>query len=204
MKKNVLAFVCALGAMIFTTELSAQEKPVSVRFKAGAGLLNYRLGGDMKGFKSKMGIGGTAGATVKYEVSSNFALQSGLDIYYNTSKLEAKNGGSSAKIKTLGLEIPLYAILQEEVGAGKAFIGAGAYLGYGIGAKADGVNLYEKNSGSLAMNRFDYGLGGIIGYDFDTNWQINAAYRFGLTDLHKAREGSMKNNGVTIGIAYKF
>lgn len=204
MKKNVSAIICALGAMIFTTELSAQEKPVSIGFKGGVGLFNYRLGGDMKGFKSKMGIGGTLGATIKYEVSSNFALQSGLDVYYNTSKLEAKKGGSSAKIKNLGLEIPLYAILQEEVGTGKAFIGAGAYLGYGIGAKADGISLYEKNAGSLAMNRFDYGIGGIVGYDFDKIWQINAAYRFGLTDLHKARGGSMKNNGATIGIAYKF
>lgn len=204
MKKNVLTFVFALGALIFATGLSAQEKAVSVGFKAGAGLSNYRLGGDMKGFKSKMGIGGTVGTILNYEVSPNFALQSGLDIYYNTSKLEPKKGGSSAKIKSFGVEIPLYAILQGKMGTGKAFIGAGAYLGYGISTKADGVNLYKKNAGDLAMNRFDYGLAGIIGYDFNKNWQVNAAYRFGLADLHKVSRGSMKNHGARIGVAYKF
>lgn len=204
MKKNVVTVLLAAGAFIFSTGLSAQEKPVSIGFKAVTGLSNYRLGGDMKGSKGKLGIGGSVGAIVKYDLSPNFALQSGIDVYYHTSKLEVKTGGSSAKIKSFGAEIPLYGILQGEVGAGKAFIGVGAYLGYGIGAKADGVNLYKKNAGGLDMHRLDYGLGGIIGYDFDKNWQINAGYRFGLVDLQKASGGSMKSQGASIGLAYKF
>ena len=54
------------------------------------------------------------------------------------------------------------------------------------------------------MNRFDYGVGGIIGYDFNKNWQINASYQFGLADLHKAGGGSMKSHGAAIGVVYKF
>lgn len=206
MKKNVLTFVFAVGALIFSTGLSAQDKPVSFGFKAGTNLSNYRLGGDMKGFKSKMSIGGSVGGFVKYDVSPNFALQSGIDVYYNTSKLESKTDKASDKFKSFGVEIPLYGIVQGELGSGKAFIGAGPYVGYGISAKSDGVNLFKKNGGTRrpAMNRFDYGVGGIIGYDFDKNWQINASYKFGLADLHKAKGGSMKNHGASIGIAYRF
>ena len=51
MKKYVVAFVFVMAAAMFSTQLSAQDNPVSVGFKAGTSLSNYRLGGDMKGFK---------------------------------------------------------------------------------------------------------------------------------------------------------
>lgn len=205
MKKNMLTFVFAVGTLIFSTQLSAQENPLSVGFKAGTGLSNYRLGGDMKSLKSKMSFGGSAGVFIKYDLSPNFAVQSGIDVCYNTSKLESLTDKSSDKLKSFGVEIPLYGIVQGELGSGKAFIGAGPYTGYGISTKLDGVNLYKKNNGTgTTMNRFDYGVGGIVGYDFDKNWQINASYKFGLADLHKGKGGSMKNQGASIGIAYKF
>src|SRR5690606_764293 len=205
MKKNMLTFVFAVGTLVFSTQLSAQENPLSVGFKASAGLSNYRLGGDMKSFKSKMNIGGSAGVFVKYDLSPNFAVQTGIDGYYSTSKLESTTYRSSDKLKSFGLEIPLYGIVQGVLGSGNAFIGVGPYAGYGISTKSDGVNLYKKNNGTgTTMNRFDYGVGGIVGYDFDKNWQINASYKFGLADLHKGKGGSMKNQGASIGIAYKF
>jgi len=205
MKKNLLTFAFALSTFILSNQLLAQDNPLSAGFKAGASLSNYRLGGAMKSSKSKMNIGGNLGGFIKYDLSPNFALQSGIDVYYNTSKLESKTAGGSTKFKSLGLEIPLYGILQGEIGTGKAFIGAGAYAGYGISAKLDGVNLFKKNNTlGTTMNRFDYGLTGIIGYDFNKNWQINASYKYGLADLHKGNGGSMKNQSASIGIAYKF
>lgn len=206
MKRNVVTFVIAVGALIFSAKLSAQDKPVSVGFKVGTSLSNYRLGGDMKGFKSKMGIGGSVGGFLKFDLSPNFALQSGVDVYYKSSKLEPKADKPSDKFKSIGVEIPLYGIIQGDLGRGKAFVGAGPYVGYGISAKSDGVHLFKKNSetGEPAMSRFDYGVGGIIGYDFDKSWQINAGYQFGLTDLHKANAGSMKSQGASIGIVHKF
>lgn len=206
MKKNVLTFIFAVGALIFSSQLSAQDNPVSVGFKAGTSLSNYRLKSNMKGFDSKMNIGGSVGGFIKYDVSQNFALQSGIDVYYRTSKLEPATDGTSNKIKSFGVEVPVYGILQGELGSGKAFIGAGPYVGYGISTKTNGVNLFKNNSevGKSNMSRFNYGVGAIIGYDFDKNWQINASYQFGLADLHKGKGGSMKSHGASIGLAYKF
>lgn len=201
----MLTFILAVGTLIFSTQLSAQDKPLSVGFKVGAGLSNYRLGGDMKSFKSKMNIGGSASVFVKYDLSPNFAVQTGIDGYYSTSKLESTTYRSSDKLKSFGMEIPLYGIVQGALGSGNAFIGVGPYVGYNISAKLDGINLFKKNNGTgTAMNRFDYGLGGIVGYDFDKNWQINASYKFGLADLHKGVGGSMKSQGASICISYKF
>ncbi|HWV72735.1 MAG TPA: porin family protein [Pseudosphingobacterium sp.] len=206
MKKNTLAFLLAVGTLFFSTQLWAQDSPLSFGVKAGTNLSNYRLGGDMKGFKSKRKIGGSFGGFVKYDLSTNFALQSGIDVYYEISNLESKLDKSSTKFKSFGVEIPLYGMVQGELGSGKAFIGVGPYIGYGILAKAGGVNLFKKNSemGAPALNRFDYGVGGIMGYQFDKNWQINVSYQFGLADLHKAKGGSMKSQSAAIGIAYKF
>ncbi|MEH6304295.1 porin family protein [Olivibacter sp. CPCC 100613] len=207
MKKNVVTLVAfVMGAFILSTRLLAQDKPLSFGIKAGPNLSNHRLGGNMKGFKSKMNIGGSVGGFVKYDLGANFALQSGIDVHYKISNLEAKTDQSSAKFKSFGVEIPLYGILQGALGSGKAFIGAGPYVGYGITAKYNGTNLFKKNAetGGAALNRFDYGVGGIIGYDFDKNFQINASYQFGLADLHKAQGGSMKSQGAAIGFVYKF
>src|SRR5690606_36048861 len=112
MKKNMLTFVFAVGTLVFSTQLSAQENPLSVGFKASTGLSNYHLGGDMKSLKSKMSFGGSAGGFIKYDLSSNFAVQSGIDVYYNTSKLESLTDKSSDKLKSFGVEIPLYGIVQ--------------------------------------------------------------------------------------------
>lgn len=206
MKKNVLTFAFAVGALIFSAQLSAQDTPVSVGFKAGTSLSNYRLKGNMKGFNSNMSIGGSVGGFVRYDLRQNFALQSGIDVYYRTSKLESTTDRTSNKIKSFGVEVPIYGIVQGELGSGKIFIGAGPYVGYGISTKSNGVNLFKDNSNAIksTMNRFDYGVGGIVGYDIVKNWQINASYQFGLADLHKGKDGTMKSHGASIGLAYKF
>ena len=47
MKKNVVILAVAVFTVIFSTQLSAQDQPVSVGIKAGTNLSNYRLGGGM-------------------------------------------------------------------------------------------------------------------------------------------------------------
>lgn len=206
MKKNVVSFAFAVTALLFTTQVSAQDEPVSFGIKAGTSLSNYRLGGDLSGSKSKMSLGGSFGGFVKVDLSTNFALQAGIDAYYKSSKLESATDNSADKFKSYGVEVPLFAIVQGGVGSGNLFIGAGPYVGYGLSAKSDGVDLYKDTAeqGTPAMKRFDYGVGGIVGYDFDRNWQINGSYQFGLADLNEAKGSSMKSHGASIGIAYKF
>jgi hypothetical protein len=206
MKKNVIALVCATVVLMFSSQLSAQDTPISVGVKVGSSLSNYRLGGNMKSFNSKMNIGGLLGGFVKYDLSRNFTLQSGIDFYYKTSDMEYKSDESSDKYKYWGAEIPVYGIFQVKLGSGKGFVGAGPYLGYGISAKSDGVNLFKKNNETqeATLKRLDCGIEGIIGYDFDKDWQINASYQFGLTDQHKAKGGFMKSQSLAIGLIYKF
>ena len=160
----------------------------------------------MKNFKSRMDIGGSLGGFMKYDVSANFALQAGVDVLYSTSKLESKSNKSSSKYKSLIIELPLYGILQKEIGIGRAFLGAGPYIGYAISTKASGIDQFKKNTatGKATMNRFEYGLGGIFGYAFNDHWQINANYRFGLADLRKDDGSSMKTHGASVGVAYSF
>lgn len=108
-----------------------------------------------------MDIGGSFGGFVKYEITENFAFQSGIDVYYRVSELESKTDKSSGKPKSFGIKVPLYGILQGDLGSGKAFIGAGPYVGYGINAKPDEIYLFKKNSETVqvSMNRLDFGAG---------------------------------------------
>jgi hypothetical protein len=206
MTKNVVAFVVAVGTLFFSTQLSAQDSPISVGFQAGTNLSSYRLDGAMTSSKSKMGIGGSVGGFFKYDLSQNFALRSGIDVHYRNFETEALTNYPAGKFKSFGIEVPLYGVVQGAIGSGKVFIGAGPYVGYGLGAKSNGVNLFKssRETGTAAMNRFDYGAGGIIGYDFARNWQINASYRYGMADLLKSKEADMNSQSASIGIAYMF
>jgi len=206
MKKNMLTLAFALSTLLFSTQLSAQESKLSLGFRANSSLSNYSLSGQAKSLKSKMGIGGSAGGFIKYDLTPNFAVQSGIDVYFHSSKLESTGSTSSRKLNSFGVEIPLYGIIQGELGSGKAFIGAGPYAGYGISAKLGGVSLFKENGtpDMPALNRFDYGVGGIIGYEFDQHWQLKANYQFGLADLDKAKGAGMKSRVASVGIAYKF
>jgi len=206
MKKNVVSFVFAVIALLFTAQVSAQDGPVSFGFKAGTNLSNYRLGGNLSGSKSKLSVGGSFGGFAKVDLSTNFALQAGIDAYYKSSKLKSTTDNSADKFKTYGVEVPLFAIVQGGAGSGNLFIGAGPYVGYGLSAKSGGVNLYKDAAepGMPAMKRFDYGFGGIVGYDINKHWQINGSYQLGLADLDKARGSSMKSQGASIGVAYSF
>ncbi len=201
MKKQAFAFIFAIGAFVSSTKLSAQESPLTFGIKVETDFSNYKMDNGLKGAKSTKGIGGVAGGVIRYHLNSNFALQSGLDVYYRKSKLVEGSG----KFKSFGVEIPVYGIYQLEMGSGKAFVGVGPYIGYGIHAKQSEINMYKKSNetGKAAMNRFDFGARSIMGYEFSKKWQIHANYQLGLRNLHNGG-GSMKKRGISLGATYKF
>jgi hypothetical protein len=106
----------------------------------------------------------------------------------------------------------VYAVAQANIGNGKGFIGAGPYVGFGIDAryKADGiddVNLFkEYDSQKSEMQRWDFGAGAMLGYEFSNRLQINAAYKIGFVNALNANKdnASMLNQTVSLGLGYRF
>ena len=167
---------------------------------------------DMDGMKSKMGFGATLGGFTKIEFCKGFALQPELLLQFKTSKLEVEVSGDETDFQYFGLEIPVYAVGQTDIGSGKGFIGVGPYLGLGFDAryKSDGmddVELYkEYGSQKSAMQRFDFGAAAMIGYEFSNRLQIVASYKIGFIDALNAGKdnATMQNQAISLGVGYRF
>jgi len=94
---------------------------------------------------------------------------------------------------------------------GNFFIGAGPYLGLGIDARykasgASDVELYkEYNNQKSEMQRWDFGAGAILGYEFGNGLQIKAGYKIGFINaLNDNDKQSMLNSMFSVGLGYRF
>jgi hypothetical protein len=98
------------------------------------------------------------------------------------------------------------------LGKGKGFLGIGPYLEFGIDAryKADGtddLNLYKEYNGSKsAMQRWDFGAGAMLGYEFSCRLQISATYKIGFIDALNAGKdnATLLPQAVSLGLGYRF
>jgi hypothetical protein len=190
----------------------ARGQEIRGGMKADANLSNFILT-DMDGMKSKVGFGATIGGYTKFEFGDYFALQPEILLHFKTSKMEEKSSGAETDFQYFGMEIPVYAVGQMSLGNGKGFVGAGPYVGLGFDARykgvggADDLKLYKEYGGEKsAMQRWDFGAGAMLGYEFSNRLQIIATYKIGFVDALNAGKdnASMLNQTVSLGLGFRF
>lgn len=203
MKKMFL--VCL--SVFMTTGLVTMnaQTPVSYGVKAEANMSNFFLS-DLDAQKSTMKIGPNLGGFVKFDVTENFAIQPELMFSYRQSKMET--GNVEDDFNQWGMQIPVYLLGQSYGQNGRFYAGVGPYVGLGFDARykdAD-VNLYEEVAGKTPMNRWDFGVGALVGYEFNNRVQINAGYQIGFVNQLDALkdDASMRTQTVSLGIGYRF
>jgi hypothetical protein len=212
MNKIVVSVALVLGLGISQARAQeAQSNGVLGGIKVDANMSNFILD-DMDGMKSKVGFGASVGGSVKIALGEYLALQPELLLHFKNSVTEVRLTGKETDFQYFGVEIPLYAVGQMNLGNGKGFIGFGPYWGLGIDARyktsgTDDVNVYKEYGGQKSeMQRWDLGAGGILGYEFGCRLQITASYKMGLINTLNANKdnASMFNQTITVGIAYRF
>jgi len=208
MKKIILSV--ALVLVLGITSINAQD--VSKGIKVEANTSNFILS-DMDNMESNLGFGATIGGFGVIDFTENFALRSELLLNYKNSVMKDKNTKAEIDYQYFGIEIPVYAVGQIALENGKAFVGVGPYIGFGIDARykangADDIKLYEEigHTGKTNMQRWDVGAGLLLGYEFSNKIQINASYKIGFVDALDAGKdnATMLNQTVSLGLAYSF
>ena len=165
---------------------------------------------DAPDLRSNMKIGFSFGGFMKVDLSENFVLQYELLCNYKVSELENKITSAKYDYIRWGLELPIYAIGQLQLGSGKGFAGIGPYVGVGLSAvsEPDNVNLYKKNkiTDESILNRWDVGLGAMLGYEFKNRITAHIGYQLGFPNMLSAQKDdfSMTSLTASIGIAYRF
>lgn len=221
MKKQILlpAF------LILATVAMAQSKP---SFGIRGGLTSSSIKGDaanslndlleytdgMITTKSRTGFYGGVNASIP--LSASVSLEPGL---YYTQKGYEMNGalaikgmdflGANARASLASHYIDLPLLIKGQVGGFQVFGGPQvSYL-----AKADlkttagvlGFNLLNKTMDATdQLNRWDAGLTGGIGYQFNNGVNITAAYDHGLTKTDANRNMDAYNRSFKVGLGFKF
>lgn len=197
--------------MLFAVGAQAQ---IGYGIKAGVNFPSYSYGStnDLSDTKSTTNfhVTGYVDAPVTY----NFYVQPGVSLQGKGAKLIESSalGGSEVTQNTMWLEVPVNFVGKFDAGAGKFFIGAGPYVGFGLSGK----NKYSINEGSNTTERefkfgkdetmkgTDFGVNFLAGYQLYNGLIINAGYGLGLTniagDLHHS--DNVKNRLWSIGIGF--
>jgi hypothetical protein len=207
MKKVMLSLALVIG--LGTTQINAQE--IRGGIKAEANMSNFMLT-DLDGMKSNLGFGGSVGGYTKIGFGEHFALQPELLLHYKNSEMETKATGAKTDFQYFGVEIPVYAVGQMSLGNGKGFVGIGPYIGFGIDARyktdgADDIKLYKEYDGNKsALQRWDFGAGAMLGYEFNNRLQVTATYKIGFIDALNANKdnATMLPQTISLGLGYRF
>lgn len=203
MKKTILAclsFLMAAGLLNVNAQTS-----VSYGVKGEMNMSNFLLK-DLDVQKSTMKVGPNLGGFMKVDLHPNFAIQPEMMFFYRNSKMET--GPAEDTFKQWGMQIPVYALGQTSTDNGRFYGGVGPFVSLGFDARykdAD-VNLYDEVAGKTPMNRWDVGLGAILGYELDNGIQLNAGYQFGfLNQLDALKDvAKMRTQAVCVGVGYRF
>ncbi len=206
--KKVVFYLLIIVMGLGVSQLKAQTG-LSYGVKAEANMSNYLLS-DLDDMKSTMKVGASLGGFMNINLSENFAVQPELLFHYKASEYENKPTGIKNDYEYWGMEIPVYAVGQMNLGTGKGYVGFGPYAGLGFSYKnttAD-LDLYKKyeNDDKATMSRWDFGLACMLGYEFNNKIQINASYKMGLIDNLDAGkdDATMRTQTVSLGVGYRF
>ena len=199
-KKVILSVIVVLG--LWATQIHAQSTSFGV--KADVNMSNFVIS-DMSVLKSSMKVGGGIGGFLRTDLSPYFAIQPEVKLSYQSSRMELASEESDYTYS--GLEIPVYAMAQLVHGEGsRYYFGLGPVLDYGFSSESGDVNLYKDAAASQQLQRFNMGVGILLGYEFPLGLQINVNYKYGLINVLKEPIGdaSLHQQRVSIGIGYRF
>lgn len=220
MKKVLLSLTIAVAS--FTA--SAQVAPVKFGVKAGVTFPTMSFSEKGEG-EVKANTSFYLGGVVSIPVSPMFSIQPGLILSGKGVKEEfsEKEDGFSVTGKSstnlMYIEVPVNAVVSFPAGSGSVFVGAGPYYAMAISGKEkseftvtmDGETETETDSENVDfgkdgyMNRGDFGLNILAGYQLSNGFNIHAGYGLGLSNLSKDEgDFKMKNKVISIGVGFSF
>lgn len=196
--KKIKITLAALAAMVTIGTVSAQT---TFGIRAGVGMAGI-YGKNTDGAENRFG----------YHFGVNAEIPIATDLYFQPNVLFANKGakGSSDGIKIQQIynyiEVPLNFLYKGEVGSGKVLVGAGPYIGYGVGVKMKTGSESETGSFKDAnLKNLDYGANVLLGWEFSNKLSAQLNAGFGLANIAKeSGEVKPKNIGAGISLGYRF
>ncbi|MXV52531.1 outer membrane beta-barrel protein [Pedobacter sp. HMF7647] len=202
-----------LYAVLLTLFVSAASAQIKFGAKAGVNFSSPSLRSSLADlpFNISSRTAWHAGVVSEIEMSKQFYFQPGLTLSEKGYKLSAIGNVSSVyqTLSPLYLEIPLNVVAKFPAGIGKILLGAGPYIGFGLGGKAkitfsDGSSSEEKIlfGKDKYLNSTDLGLNFLAGYELPKGFFLSCNYGLGLSNINTSSELIQKNRVVSVSLGY--
>ncbi len=132
--------------------------------------------------------------------------------HYQTSGIEDSNTGNKSDYHYVGMEMPVYGMMQAELESSMLYLGFGPFASVGLMSRyeTDGhsIDPYKKSraSGRAMMHRWDFGIGFIFGYELGLGLQFNVNYHLGFRNMLNAGSDktTMTPQMFGAGVGYRF
>jgi len=200
----------------------------SFGLRAGINFQNIN-GKDSDGDKlqNTLTTGFNAGVNAELPVGVDFYLQPG--VLYSQKGAKLKNYGymgtvSNGTLKLSYVEVPVNLVYKPLLGTGRMLIGAGPYIGFGIGGKAEltnppgdykveynnDVTISDLNNTPFQYKPMDAGANILVGYEFSNKLSFQLNSQLGLTKINSKLNGSYtgeaahRNTGFGLSLGYRF
>jgi hypothetical protein len=209
MKKLIIAML-AIGS-IFTA--TAQTK-TTFGVKGGVNFAKVYASADNTSETANSGgiTSFHAGVFADAPIGQGFSIQPAL--YYSGKGFDSNDGINTGKLKLNYLQLPVNVVYNVPVSSGKFFFGAGPYAAYGISGKVQdqisgrsvSVDVNFGNDAGSDVKRMDYGITGLVGFQFTNRLLLSANYDLGLSNIMPGDNlgYSVKNKVAGISLGFTF
>lgn len=145
-------------------------------------------------------------------LGEGFSIQPGL--FYSGKGFSSNDGVNTGKVKFSYIQIPVNVIYNVPLNSGKFFFGAGPYAAYGISGKVQdqvsgrtvSVDVKFGNDLDSDFKRMDYGITGLVGFQFTNRLLLSANYDLGLSKIMPGDNlgYSLKNQVAGLSLGFTF
>jgi hypothetical protein len=215
MKKRL--FIAAAFALL-TTISHAQSPGIKFGIHAGTSIANMKYEEDGVSYSPKSIFGIQGGFVADLQLGKHLSLQPGVNFVQKGMKVKSDESGSDDQLiqRINAIEIPVNILYNSKGNNGNLFVGAGPSVSFAVAGKYiekfDGETDKENMSfGNDEMEddyrALDFGLNGMIGYEFKGGFFMAANYNLGLRNLMPGGDedyGKVKTNYIGIRLGYFF
>jgi opacity protein-like surface antigen len=197
-----------------------------IRFGVKAGGTLSNLTSEYNGVKDdafKAGIGFNIGGVLEYSFTESFALQPELLYVMNNIKPKDEDAeivDMNMKLQFQSIQIPINLKYKFGTESLKFYVTAGPYLGYitsakikaemlGIKISADLYDMDELEDADLegidfGLKHLDFGVGAGFGIEISSKFTVGVGYQYGLSNLTKVDQASLKTGAFNLSVGYFF
>ncbi|MFI5133288.1 MAG: porin family protein [Chitinophagales bacterium] len=188
MKKTLFTTVVIF---LFISFVSAQSTRYGFSFGATYANMTEKTGGTTTNGSYKFGA--TFGIVVDVPMQKGGSFQTGVNFTQKGTKDQASFLGASGTVTNVlnYIEVPMNVVFKFKSSGGKFLAGAGISGSLGFFGKStntkNGIETvsylnFGNNSGDN-LKGIDFGINGLVGYEFKNNWSVAAGYYRGIINV---------------------